>query len=395
MLYFTESKLDCTGCGACMAVCPVNCISFVFDEEGFAYPEADSRCISCGRCERVCPIVNNPGIVSYDFEQFCVAGRHIDDEIWYKSASGGAFSAICEAYCDIGDAIFGAKFDSYRVVHDWVLCPNSIDGFRKSKYVQSNMANSFHRIRRFLGENRRVIFSGTPCQVAGVRNFLGKDFDNFLCIDLVCHGVGSPGVFQKYMEHLERKHNSKVKSFTFRSKKAKMGRLLQYVIVVQFENGEVLENEKDPYNTAFIQTLIIRPSCSHCKFASLDRVGDLTLADFKKKHELLPQARKLDNFSTVIVNSGKGQAVFERLQEFMSIYPVSLSDVVRTNPPLRIPSRLNDNREAFFDELRKTDNIETALQRYISTPKLHKRIWMSLPDKMRGIIKRTIAIGRG
>ena len=390
MLYFTKEKYDCTGCGACKAVCPVQCISFISDEEGFSYPVADSRCIDCGKCERVCPIVYTKDYNKKDFKQYSVSGRHIDNKIWDRSASGGAFTAICEAYYNEGDAIFGARFDDVQVVHDYINDINNIGMFRKSKYVQSNMDNNYHKIKELLGKGNKVIFSGTPCQVAGVRNYLGKDYDNLLCVDLVCHGVGSPGVFKKYIEHLEIKHGSEVKSFSFRNKKVKMGRLLEHVIVVELANGKKIYNEKDPYNTAFIQTLLIRPSCSECRFANIKRVGDLTIADFKKKHELLPESKELDNLSTIIINSEKGQNVFKQLQKYMKIYSVDINDIIRTNPPLRVASKMNKNKEDFFYDLAKGESMDIVLRRYISSPKLHMKIWTSLPDRIRGAIKRRI-----
>lgn len=390
MLYFTKKKYDCTGCGACKAVCPVKCISFVSDEEGFSYPVADFRCIDCGKCERVCPIVYTKDYNIKDFKQYSVVGRHIDNRTWDKSSSGGAFSAICEAYYNDGDAIFGVKFNDVQVVHDYVNDINNIDIFRKSKYIQSNMDNNYHKIKELLGKGNKVIFSGTPCQVAGVRNYLGRDYDNLLCIDLVCHGVGSPGVFKKYIEHLETKYGSEVKSFSFRNKKVKMGRMLEYIVVIELANGMIIEHEKDLYNNAFLQALILRPSCGSCRFANINRVGDITIADFKKKYELLPEAKELDNFSTIIINSEKGKKVFKKLQKNMKIYSVDLNDIIRTNPPLRVASKMNNNKEDFFRDLAKGESIDIVLRRYISSPKLHMKIWILLPDRIRGAIKRRI-----
>ncbi len=390
VLYFTNKKSECTGCGACAATCPKNCISFIYDDEGFSYPVADDSCIKCGKCYDVCPVINSKIGDLSSFNQFCVAGRHKDDNIWEKSASGGAFSAICQAYCEEGDAIFGAKFEELKVIHDCVYSLNDITCFRKSKYVQSDAKDSYNKIKYMLGNNQKVLFSGTPCQVAGVRNFLGKEYKNLLCIDLVCHGVGSPGVFERYVKFLEKKYGSKLLSFTFRNKNVKMGRLLQYVIMMEFENGMRIEDEEDLYNTAFIQALFLRPSCGKCKFANINRVGDITLADFKKKHELLPEAKELDNFSTIIINTRKGQEVFEKLQEFMKLYSIKIDDVVRTNPPLRLPSKMNNSRDYFFYDLKMGEAIDQVFKKYIAIPRLEKRIWMIIPDRVRGAIKRRI-----
>jgi len=391
MLYFTKNKHDCTGCGACRAVCPVDCISFIYDEEGFSYPVADSSCINCAKCERVCPINNEKSYNKNNFDQFSIVGRHKDNLIWQKSASGGAFTAICETYWNDGDAIFGARFnDGQVVVHDYVRDINDINIFRKSKYVQSDMKDTYQELKKLLDNNHKVIFSGTPCQVAGVRSYLGKDYDNLLCIDLVCHGVGSPGVFKKYLEYIESKYNSKVKSFSFRHKKVKMGRMMEYIVALELMDGRKVEDEKDLYNTAFIQALILRPSCGECKFANKNRLGDLTIADFKKKHELLPEAKGLGNFSTIIINSEKGKNVSELLRKSMEIYSVDIKDIINTNPPLRQASKMNKKRDNLFQDLLKGESVDLVLRKYVSSPKLHMKIWILLPDRVRGAIKRRI-----
>lgn len=391
MLFFTKAKSECTGCGACQAVCPQQSISFIRDNEGFSYPIADNNCVNCGKCKQICPVFNYNPCPKSDCRQFCVAARHKDNHIWEQSSSGGAFSAICQAYCEEGDVIFGAKFEGTRVVHDCVCSVAEIDCFRKSKYVQSDMQRSYHKIKELLISNKKVIFSGTPCQVAGVKSFLGKEYENLLCIDLVCHGVGSPEVFESYIEYLEKKYKSKVTSFTFRNKKVRMGRLLEYITRIEFEDGRKKENIKDLYNTAFIQTLFLRPSCGNCMYANTNRVGDITIADFKKKHELLPQVKTLDNFSTIIINTKKGAAVYEKLQDLMEIYPVKLEDIVQENPPLRLPSTINEKKECFFADYQTgVLSIEQILKKYISVPRLEKRIWMLVPDRIRGAIKRSI-----
>jgi coenzyme F420-reducing hydrogenase beta subunit len=388
MLYFTKTKYDCTGCGACSAVCPVNCITFVRDGEGFDYPIADSRCINCGNCERVCPIMNNEDLFYTENVQKSFAGRHQEDAIWEKSASGGAFTAICNAYCNSGDVIYGAKFDGTEVIHDYIKSVENIGPFRKSKYVQSNMQNSYKEIKNQLLQGHKILFSGTPCQIAGIRNYLGKTYANLLCVDLVCHGVASPGVFERYISYIEDKYKEKVKSYTFRGKKAKLGKLLQHVITIEFQSGKKVQFENDLFNTAFIQTLLIRPSCSKCRYAKLQRVGDLTIADFKNKHELLPDAKGLDNFSTIIVNTDKGQQVLEKLKSMMKLYSVDIIDIQKTNPPIRNASVMNKSREEFFRDLNNLDPIDRILKKYISKPKLIQKLWLGLPDRVRGTIKR-------
>ena len=361
MLFFLDARNECTGCTACQAVCPVDCITFNLDNEGFYYPTADSRCINCGRCEKVCPLINKRyGLEKY--RQYSLAGRHKDDQIWQESSSGGAFSAICEVVYEENGVIFGAKYDGLEVVHDYVENLEDIRKFRKSKYVQSNMRDCFRKAKNFLSQGRQVIFSGTPCQIAGLRNFIGKEYDNLFCIDLVCHGVSSPGIFKRYIVELEQENKSSIKSFTFRQKNIVRGNLLQYIVSISLVNGEVIESFPNLYNTAFIQTILSRPSCEQCHFANIKRVGDITIADFKKKFELLPNEKSLDNLSTIIINSSKGEKVASLLSENMTIVPIELDKIIKTNTPLRQPSKANKNRSNFFYEASNEKSIIELLK---------------------------------
>lgn len=388
MLDFIREKSQCTGCGACVSICPMSCISFSSDGEGFEYPQADSRCIDCGQCRDVCPALNHDATGMPSFEQFCVAGRHVDDSVWERSSSGGAFTAICQSYCKDGDGIFGARFDGTSVVHDCVCSPDKIGAFLRSKYVQSSLGGSYNKARDMLERGRKVLFSGTPCQVAGLRGFLNRPYDDLICIDLICHGVGSPEVFQRYVSCLETRYASKVVSFTFRNKQERRGRFLQYIVKVHFENGKCIEDESDLYNTGFIQCLFLRPSCGECAYASLDRVGDITIGDFKNQHELLPHIRSLKNMSTVMVNTAKGDEVFAKLGRYMILHPVELAPVVATNAPLRVPSKMSMQRDAFFRDLASGMSVQLALERHIAVPGPFRRIWVRVPDRARAAIKR-------
>lgn len=391
MLSFIREKYECTGCGACVAICPLDCITWVSDEEGFAYPEADSTCVDCGKCRDTCPMLRNHDSAETGPEQFCVAARHVDHAVWEKSSSGGAFSAICEAYCDDGDVVFGAKFEGLRVVHDCAYSIDEIAAFRKSKYVQSDPRNSYLVAQNMLESGRRVLFSGTPCQIAALKSVLGKEYDNLLCIDLICHGVGSPKVFEQYIEYLEQKHESKLASFTFRNKKQKRwGRFLEYVVGLEFENGTRLECESDLYNGGYMQGLFLRPSCSKCVFANMNRVGDITLGDLKGRYDVLPGAEGMENLSTIMVNTSKGRKVLELLDQYMYLYPVATEDVIRTQDRLRQPQHMSERREDFFDDLFLGVPIDKALRKYVSVAGPIRSLWHCLPDRLRSDIKRRL-----
>lgn len=389
MLYFNHRKEDCTGCCACLTICPKNCISFVSDNEGFFYPMADDNCIHCGKCKNVCPVFGMNFDNSGTFQKFAIAAIHNDYEIWRDSTSGGAFSGICEAYGD-GAVIFGAKYENLNVVHDYVQSINDISVFRKSKYIQSDMKNVHYKIKDMLEQNKRVIFSGTPCQVAGVKNYLRKDYDNLLTIDLICHGVGSPGVFQEYIKDLEKKSRSKIVSFTFRNKKIKLGNLYEYAVVIELEDGRRIEEISNIFTNGFLQALFLRPSCGECKFSNINRVGDITIADLKKRYDLLPELKGIENLSAIIFNSKKGAAIYEKLKERMKIYKISIDDLLKTNNPLRTPSKMSEHREVFFSDLQSGKPIGSIIEKYTQKSTIVKSIWILIPEKVRSKIRKAI-----
>ena len=194
MLYFTKQKSECTGCSACAAACPVKCIAMEPDAEGFLYPVASDACIRCGRCEAVCPIKKEREPKDLP-NKVAIAAVSKNFRIWRRSASGGAFSEICRIWGDDETIVFGAAWNGFRVEHVGVTGVDNIAPLCKSKYVASAVGDSLSQVRQALAEGKKVIFCGTPCQVAGLNGYLGSAHDNLLTIDLICHGVGSPEVF--------------------------------------------------------------------------------------------------------------------------------------------------------------------------------------------------------
>ena len=198
-----KDKNNCTGCRACEKICPKDAIQMVQDSEGFIYPEIDElKCIKCGLCQKVCPNVNS--VKNELIEQKVYYGVHKDEEILRKSSSGGAFTAIVEAFCDKDYIIFGCTMnEKFEVYHDYVDNKKDIIKFRKSKYLQSNVKDSYIKVKEFLKNGKKVIFTGTPCQISGLKNFLGNiKQEKLLCVDLICHGVTSQKVFNSYIEGL-------------------------------------------------------------------------------------------------------------------------------------------------------------------------------------------------
>ena len=219
MLKFNPDKSNCSGCAACYSVCPVHCITMLRDEEGFLYPEASDACIECKLCEKVCPLSNDKK--DNDYSKIVYAAVSKDYKIWKRSASGGAFSEIVRHWADEQTLIVGAVWDGMRVHHVGVVGYNNIAPLCKSKYVSSAIEDTFIEIRKHLRAGKKAIFCGCPCQVDGLRHFLIKDYDNqnLLTIDLICHGQGSPLVFQECMKVIGEQLHEEVISYEFRAKR--------------------------------------------------------------------------------------------------------------------------------------------------------------------------------
>lgn len=386
MLYFTEYKSDCVGCGACMSACKTGCISMVADEEGFLYPTASDQCIRCGKCEQVCPIVHkNMPFEKQPLNQSAVCAITKDKKLWYKSASGGAFSEICNVFGNKETIVCGAAWDGFNVHHICVKGVQSIAPLRKSKYVASSLGNVFSRIKSYLNNNQTVIFCGTPCQIAGLKSFLGEPFENLLLIDLVCHGVGSPVVFKTCIDVLSRQFKTTVTSYEFRAKKS-------------FKTDDsVLYIKNDPYIQLFLSQSILRPSCGkNCRFRSSRRQGDITIADFKGLTKVFPDLNcSNQNYSTIVASSEKGHRVLKMIESNMNIRECAIADIEKYNPLFSSHTWFSTEREKFFSEF-SADPVKTVESwtkpavLFRNKLSLKSKVWMLLPRLIRLIMIKVI-----
>lgn len=367
MLYFIDDKKECTACTACINICPVNCISMIQDEEGFHYPTADARCIHCKKCENICPIENKKTEGTIEIKQFAVAAVANDYTIWKSSTSGGAFTEICNAFGDDETVVFGAKFEELKVIHDYVVGVKNIHVFRKSKYIQSSMLNNFVKAKDFLEQGKQVVFSGTPCQIAGLKSFLNKEYDNLLTIDLICHGVGSPKVFNSVVDYYGRKYGRKIIEYSFRNRRILFGNQRLHISKHRLDNDKTYQVDRDIYNDFFLSQLCLRPSCGrNCKFRSINRFSDITIADFKNKSDVFPKLRDSKNYSTIIVNSMKGSKVFKGLQKNMNILACELDDIKKYNPLFCKHTKDNPLRNEFFIDYIEGVELDLLVKKYSS-----------------------------
>lgn len=395
--YFkNNNKTLCCGCRGCEQICPTKCIDMVEDEEGFFYPEIDeAKCINCGLCERVCPINDGGYINKKSFEDpKTYAAYHKEELILDESTSGGAFTAIVQTYCDKDYAIFGAGFDENLVVrHSFVTDKNDIDKFRGSKYVQSEVGYSFKEAKQFLEEGNKVLFVGNPCQVAGLKNFLQKEYINLLCLDFVCHGVPSPKVFEAYKNDLMKKYNSEIVGINFRNK-SKKDWLLPYMTVSFDDKKEIHGVYSDnEFIIGFYKSYYIRPVCHACPFAKVPRVSDITIADFWGIEEIKPEFINKRGTSLILLNTNKGQEVFKNIDKYLQYEEALLKDAMKYNSQLYRPTTLDPMRENFMKDFSNGVNFEDLKKRYLRKRSFIKRfISKTLSKQTKNKIKRILKL---
>lgn len=322
-----DKKNDCCGCSACKNACPVGAIVLKSDNEGFKYPLVNKDiCIACGKCDKVCPMKQTNMHSKKAVLGYAVQNR--DSKTLYHSAAGGAFSAIANAVLEQKGAIYGAGYDENMVVkHFRADNENELIRFRSSKYVQSDISNIFASVKEDLQQKKTVCFSGTPCQVAGLKSFLGKEYENLITVDLVCKGVGSPRVLEQYVSLMEKKYNSKIVAMNF---KRKTYGYHSSTMSVDFANGETYSRGgiTDPMMRSFRANICLRPSCATCPFKGIDRVSDLTIFDCWHYTELTGKKDDDKGHTAVLVHSDAGEKWIHLSQRWLKIDPIDVDDVI-------------------------------------------------------------------
>lgn len=323
------------------------------DSEGFWYPTVDlARCNDCNLCVEVCPVLQKKEIKNEPKAYACI---NKDELTRLKSSSGGIFSLIAEKVIDNGGVVFGAKFnDSFEVVHGGIDNKAGLESFRGSKYVQSKIGDTYKQAKEYLNQGKQVLFSGTPCQIGGLKAYLMKPYDNLLCVDLICHGVPSPAVFKKYIEYQENITGSSVKKIAFRNKDE--GCKL-YSMAILFENSVKYRRNlrEDLYLRIFLSDVCLRPSCYSCAFKTLHRESDITLADFWNSQNILPEMDGEKGTSLVFINSQNGEKMFKKIQDDMMYKDVDINNAVDYNRAAIKSANLNPKRDVFFKEFNHLD----------------------------------------
>lgn len=362
-------KQDCCGCNACAQICPKQCITMQEDDEGFLYPRVDTEnCIDCHLCEKICP-VSNHGTERKPLKVYAAINK--DEEVRKQSSSGGIFTALAEQVIKQGGVVFGARFDErWQVKHDYTETMEGLAAFRGSKYVQSQIGNSYQEAERFLKAGRKVLFSGTPCQIAGLRNYLRKEYDNLLTVDFICHGVPSPMVWRRYLkEEVARQCDRKnsvsahpiheedvlVEGISFRDKT--MGwKKYSFALTLSTTNGSGDKIQfcscspmtKNEYLRGFMSNVYLRPSCYSCAFKCLKSKSDITLGDFWNIRLYNKHLDDNQGLSLMLLNNSKGLCLANAIRSEVAFYSIPNYDI-NSNFALMNSVVASNKRSCFYD----------------------------------------------
>ena len=351
-----KQKSQCMGCAACSQICPKNSITMKADNEGFLYPIVNTEtCINCGACDRVCPVSNTEFIPKDGFPNaWLVYDKEVESR--KRSAAGGGFSAIAREFIlEYGGVVFGAAYDdSYYVHHCSVESVTELTKLQKSKYVQSDVNGTFLEVREYLKNDRYVLYSGTPCQIYGLKRFLGTlaDSSHLYCIDLSCHGVPSPKVFKEYLKCLETLENSKLVSFTMRGKKFKKNAYDQG-FHIRFYDGNVQFNShsQDMFGRCFWGEIASRPSCYDCHFKTIWRTADITLGDCWFFNCYVHKEQDAYGVTLALAHSDKGKKLIES-SNCLITYSVPAEKLIKANGGMLYSSAVpHKKRTEFFEKL--------------------------------------------
>lgn len=378
-----KAKKDCCGCYACYNICPKECITMESDNEGFWYPKIDKdKCINCNLCEKVCPIINKPNNSLYQEKSYAVFNKN--EKIRLESSSGGIFSLLAEYVINNHGSVYGAVFDEdFNVKHIKIISLQDIELLRGSKYVQSKMEDVFKFIKNDLKNNKLVLFTGTPCQIVGLQSFLQKKYDNLILMDIVCHGVPSPLVWQKYINELKEYYKQDIQQICFRDKSTGWK---TYSIKFLFNKDMYKDfGFKNIYMKGFLNDIYLRPSCYNCNFKGIKRISDITIADFWGIENILPEIDDDKGTSLIVIHSEKGKQLFDRLSETMILNEVDLNEAIKYNPSMISSVKYNEKRKDFFLELNSGAELINLIRKYTKIS-FERRV----KNKLKSIIKKLI-----
>lgn len=353
-----ENKKNCCGCTACMQACINGCISMEHDDEGFVYPVVNEHsCVECGLCDRVCPVKNHKEFETNN--QGFIARSMLNNRI--NSSSGGVFYLLAQTILQEGGVVCGAVYNEKNLVNH-VIIDNvkSIAPLLGSKYIQSDLDGIFVKIKEYLKNGRKVLFSGTACQVAGLKGFLIKEYDNLFTIDVLCHGVPSPGVWLKYVQYIENKEKKILEHVNFRDKTTGWH---DYSILHKFDDGDYFREyaSENSFMKLFLSDYILRPSCYDCKFKNISRISDITIGDAWGIEKWKPELDDNNGTSVIIVHSKKGKEFLEMSRTNLEIIPCKIDKMLPPDAASRKSPFMPRGRALFFHRFKKKRSYQNMV----------------------------------
>lgn len=386
-----NNPANCCGCSACQKICPKQCITMQEDIEGFIYPVFNiENCIDCSLCEKTCPVIN-PTPPHQPIKVY--AAKNTDEQIRLESSSGGVFTSLAEIVIKRGGVVFGACFDeNWEVKHDYVDTSNDLRQFRGSKYVQSDINDCFPKVKSFLQKNREVLFSGTPCQIAGLKQFLKHDYASLLTVDFVCHGVPSRKLWRMYLHEFKNQKFSyfdkkltfnQINNISFRNKKNGWNDFNFYLSIdfKDHKSQDFYESHRiNSFMKSFLSDLCLRPSCYQCPSKSGKSQSDITIADYWGIQKSLPSFDDNKGSSTVLINTTKGGEYYSQTN-ILSI-ETEYHKVQKYNGGYLTNIPIHKNRELFFRKLDKHPKVSYWIEKMLSTNSNKRNIISQLIKKI-------------
>lgn len=378
----SKIKNMCFGCRGCEQVCPKSCIKISSSNEGFLYPHVnEDMCIGCGWCLKVCPAQHTN--IHRNKPQKVYAFKNKNNEEIIHSASGGAAHIATKVILEQHGVVYGAAYnEDFLVRHIEVVDGVLKNKLQSSKYVQSDIGDCYSKAKMALSNGQKVLFTGTPCQIAGLYTFLGGDNPNLYTLDLICHGVPSPKFFKKYLEYQRYRMGDDITYYNFRSKE-KRGWGTQYLIKTKTKSKtNVLSLDK--YGKHFLIGDCYRESCYHCPYANLQRVGDITVGDFWGIQKSHPDFHAFNGVSCVLINSKKGHTLFEKMKTMSETKEVSITQILSKQGNLKAPSKRPKDRDNFYKNINEDyfiSSIKIGMQ-------INSRLKSLMPFKLVELLKR-------
>ena len=389
-----ENDKDCCGCRACENICPQNAITMEKNQEGFYYPKVNyEKCVDCGLCRKACPMANkiDKNKEKYLEQPKCYAVTTKNEDVLNKSTSGGMFYEIAKYVLDKNGIVYGSTMDKdLKVKHIAIERLEEMPKIMGSKYVYSDLGDCFKKIREQLNINKVVLFSGLPCQCAALQNYLLKDYDNLITVEVVCHGTPNQELFDKYIIYLENKEKAKVIDYKFRSKEASRWGKYKSLVTYKKENkifSRKINADFDKYYSAFLNAESLRKSCYVCPFANKERKSDITLGDFWGIENINTKLSSKNGVSSTIINTNKGLTIFNNILNNVDYKEVTFTEISKKNLQLTTPSNRGNNRNDWYNDFESKEFIKNKKVKLNFKKVLKTIIPSSLIKKIKELLK--------